>query len=170
MNRCILSHTLVFCDIETLSTKVSTSASQHLPKPKELGARLRHERQRLGLSQQVFGEIGGVQRVTQYLYEQGDRSPSIEYLLKVVRAGANLGYIAFGESGSRTAGGICLDRNVLATAYRLADEFGRDTKGRLLDVEYRAALFEAICSSVAHQSPKSIDWDEVRNNLKQSAA
>ena len=79
---------------QRMSTKVYKSTTQHQVSPKEVGERLKHERKRLGMSQEVFGAVGGVQRVTQYLYEQGDRSPTLEYLLRVVSAGVDLGYLA----------------------------------------------------------------------------
>ncbi|MCL7660626.1 XRE family transcriptional regulator, partial [Klebsiella pneumoniae] len=40
-----------------------------------IGSRLREERERLGLSQQALGEIGGVKKLTQLNYEKGDRAP-----------------------------------------------------------------------------------------------
>lgn len=44
-----------------------------------LGSRLRAERERLGLSQVAFGQLGGVKKLTQLKYEQGVRQPNIDY-------------------------------------------------------------------------------------------
>lgn len=43
--------------------------------------RLRIERERLGLTQAEFAELGGVSRMAQWKYENGDYFPSVEYLL-----------------------------------------------------------------------------------------
>lgn len=155
---------------QRMSTKIYKSTTQHQVSPKEVGERLKHERKRLGMSQEVFGAVGGVQRVTQYLYEQGDRSPTLEYLLRVVSAGVDLGYLAFGEQGAKLEGRVCLDKQVLVSVYRLVDEFSRDSKGRLLDVEHRLSLFESLCSAVAGKSLASIDWTALRRTLKRSVA
>ncbi|VCU67782.1 putative transcriptional regulator [Pseudomonas synxantha] len=40
-----------------------------------IGSRLRQERERLGLPQKVFGEIGGVEANAQGKYENGGRAP-----------------------------------------------------------------------------------------------
>ena len=45
-----------------------------------IGSRLRQERERLGLSQKVFGEIGGVEANAQGKYESGGRVPKADYL------------------------------------------------------------------------------------------
>jgi len=54
------------------------------------GDRLRSERNKLGLTQAAFGEIGGVTKKTQSLYEGGTRSPDVEYLQKITKAGVNI--------------------------------------------------------------------------------
>ena len=43
-----------------------------------IGLRLRQERERLGLSQKIFGEIGGVEANAQGKYENGDRAPKAD--------------------------------------------------------------------------------------------
>lgn len=50
-----------------------------------IGSRLRQERERLGLSQRVFGEIGGVEANAQGNYERGGRAPRADYLSLVAQ-------------------------------------------------------------------------------------
>ena len=64
---------------------------------KTIGERLREERQRLGLNQPDFGARGGIKKVAQIHYEQGERSPDAEYLAGVAAAGADVLYIVTGE-------------------------------------------------------------------------
>lgn len=62
-----------------------------------IGERLREERERLGLSQPVFGEIGGVQKLAQSNYEQGKRAPDADYLAAVAASGVDVRYVVTGE-------------------------------------------------------------------------
>lgn len=137
---------------------------------KSLGRRLKHERKRLGMSQDAFGKVGGVQRATQYLYEQGDRIPSIEYLVRIVTAGADLGYLVFGEKNYGVQDGWNLDKDVLLSVYALVDEFARDSKGRLLDLEHRLAFFKAACNLVSGKSENEVDWESIRVSIKNIVA
>lgn len=58
--------------------------------------RLKLERERLGLSQSAFAEIGGVQKRSQINYEQGSRKPDTKYLEGIAAAGADVAYILTG--------------------------------------------------------------------------
>jgi len=51
-----------------------------------LGRRLRDERERLGLTQDQFGGIGGVQKRAQVRYESGGRMPDADYLLRLAES------------------------------------------------------------------------------------
>ena len=61
-----------------------------------IGARLREERERLGLSQRAFGEIGGVEPNAQGKYENGDRTPKADYLAAVAAKGVDVLYVLTG--------------------------------------------------------------------------
>jgi len=61
------------------------------------GERLRTERERLGLSQAAFGELGGVQKVAQINYEKGKRHPDAEYLAAIAAAGVDVLYVLTGQ-------------------------------------------------------------------------
>ena len=61
-----------------------------------IGLRLRQERERLGLSQKSFGEIGGVEANAQGRYENGDRAPKADYLSRVAVRGVDVLYVLTG--------------------------------------------------------------------------
>lgn len=58
--------------------------------------RLKEERVRLGMSQEAFGEVGGVQKGAQHNYEHGRRKPDSEYLEKIQKIGVDIGYLFCG--------------------------------------------------------------------------
>lgn len=61
--------------------------------------RLKEERERMGLSQEKFGAIGGVKKLAQINYEKGERNPDSAYLAAIAVAGADVRYIL--EGGKR---------------------------------------------------------------------
>ncbi|WP_338480467.1 helix-turn-helix transcriptional regulator [Pseudomonas trivialis] len=63
-----------------------------------IGSRLRQERERLGLSQKVFGEIGGVEANAQGKYESGGRAPKADYLSRVAEKGVDVLYVLTGNA------------------------------------------------------------------------
>lgn len=63
-----------------------------------IGSRLRQERERLGLSQRVFGEIGGVEANAQVKYERGGRAPRADYLSLVAQIGVDVLYVLTGTA------------------------------------------------------------------------
>ena len=60
------------------------------------GGRLRHERARLGWTQQVMAEKGGVTRITQGRYERGEAYPDLVYLAALAGAGVDFVYVCCG--------------------------------------------------------------------------
>lgn len=59
--------------------------------------RLKEERERMGLSQEKFGAIGGVKKLAQINYEKGERNPDSAYLAAIGAAGADVRYILEGQ-------------------------------------------------------------------------
>lgn len=88
----------------------------------DIGQRLKRERERLGLSQTAFGALGEVKKNAQSNYEQGERSPSAEYLARIAKAGADILYIVTGQPN---AGGLSPEEAVLVSGYRAMDARGR---------------------------------------------
>jgi transcriptional regulator with XRE-family HTH domain len=64
-----------------------------------LGSRLKEERKALGLSQQDFAAIGGVEANAQGKYENGQRMPRSNYLCALGHSGVDVLYLL---SGRRT--------------------------------------------------------------------
>ena len=62
----------------------------------DFSERLREERARLGLTQEAFGELGGVRKQAQSLYESGKRTPDAAYLAGLHRAGVDVTYLLVG--------------------------------------------------------------------------
>lgn len=63
---------------------------------REVGLRIREERERLGYNQTDFAAIGGMSRKTQFDYESGTRAPDGSYLIGITTAGADVQYIITG--------------------------------------------------------------------------
>lgn len=84
-----------------------------------LGLRLKQERKRLGLSQQSFGKIGGVEPNAQGKYESGERSPRADYLQKITAAGVDTQYVLNGIASG--LGGQQSNPAVRASSLKLPD-------------------------------------------------
>lgn len=69
----------------------------------DIGARLKSERLRLGLSQAAIGAIGGVEANAQGRYENGTRFPRADYLALIAQSGVD---VLFVITGMRTESGI----------------------------------------------------------------
>ncbi|MDF1622506.1 MAG: helix-turn-helix domain-containing protein [Pseudohongiella nitratireducens] len=63
---------------------------------RDIGQRIRSERERLGYRQAEFSAQGAVGRNSQSGYESGDRAPTAEYLARVARLGADIQFIVTG--------------------------------------------------------------------------
>ncbi|WP_122550150.1 helix-turn-helix domain-containing protein [Pseudomonas viridiflava] len=64
---------------------------------KDFGARLKEERQALGLSQHRFAAIGGVEANAQGKYENGKRMPRSTYLVALSEQGVDVLYVLCGK-------------------------------------------------------------------------
>lgn len=106
----------------------------------QLNERLREERERLGLSQDEFAEIGGVQRRSQGNYERGERVPDAAYLAAIAGSGVDVLYIV---TGIRTppASPVALD----------ADTQGMVDLYQRLPAEDRVAM-KRLANSAAQQT------------------
>lgn len=87
-----------------------------------IGERLKEERLRLNLSQEAFGELGGVAKVAQFNYEKDKRKPDAEYLKKLFRHGIDIVYVLTGKR----------------------DEFSKDEL-ELIELFRKASLKKKIC-------------------------
>lgn len=133
------------------------------------GRRLRSERDRLAMTQDDFGALGGVRRLTQHLYEQDSRVPDLKYLMGVATAGVDLVYLMLGR---REALGnpehISMSAAQLTELYRLVDEFATDAKGRLLPLDARVKFFQMLVSSFGDAGAASTP-DQLRERMARFA-
>lgn len=84
---------------------------------KSKGARLREERERLGLSQAALGELGGVRKLTQLKYEQDESSPGWDYFETAARLGLDVLYVI---NGTRSTGTLSSHEQALLGLYQAA--------------------------------------------------
>jgi transcriptional regulator with XRE-family HTH domain len=62
----------------------------------EMGARLREERERLGLSQSEFAALGGATKRTQIAWEKGEQVPNAEFLAHAAAQGVDVLFVVTG--------------------------------------------------------------------------
>ena len=101
----------------------------------DIGTRLREERERLGMTQEGFGQAGGVLKRALIRYEKGERMPDATFLAAIAAAGADVLYILTGQrSGVAAAAPVAaeppatqLSRRALAVAqnYEATSEEGK---------------------------------------------
>lgn len=92
---------------------------------KGIGLRLREERERLGLTQRAFGDIGGVEPNAQGKYESGERTPRADYLAAVAARGVDALYVLSGVPTPRMLDDLRPEENQLIDCFRrlhLADQ------------------------------------------------
>lgn len=90
-----------------------------------IGARLREERERVGLSQPEMGEVGGVTKLTQLNYEKGERMPDAAYLSVLHESlGIDVSYILTGQRTPIPEGIVTVsqEEKALLENYRAMDK------------------------------------------------
>ncbi len=128
--------------------------------------RLRSERARMNLTQEQFGALGGVKRVSQYLYEQEDgRVPDINYLLRLKEHGVDVAFLVLGQRQSPGGGTGKLGTPLLLSAFRAVDEFARDQDGELLPYAERERFFQFLCTALS-EDPSAGDPVDLRSRLR----
>lgn len=97
----------------------------------EMGARLRQERKRLGLSQREMGLVGGVAANAQGKYESGERVPKADYLAALAGAGVDVLYV------------LTNTRNTEATVDNILSNVNdsRESNALLLEVKHAVRHF-----------------------------
>lgn len=91
---------VVFTDILRVQLDSVKSHLFHMTPEDEansIGARLSGERHRLGLTQEQFAKLGGVQRRAQAHYEAGKRTPDANYLAAISGGGVDVIYLLTGR-------------------------------------------------------------------------
>lgn len=89
----------------------------------DIGNRLREERERLGMTQEVFGALGGVLKRALIRYESGERYPDAAFLRGVSAVGVDVLYVLTGQRTPKVPSLDALpeDERVLLSGYRLCN-------------------------------------------------
>ena len=74
----------------------------------------------MGLSQERFAALGGVQKRAQINYEAGERVPDAAYLEGVSVVGANVLYVVTGKRAEPPAPALTAEEQLLVDSYRQA--------------------------------------------------
>lgn len=109
-----------------------------------IGFRLRKERERLGLSQRAFGEIGGVEANAQGKYESGDRAPKADYLAAVAAIGVDVLYVITGAPTPVSIDNLDVVEEKVLCNYRILQKEDQDAIQRLTSTMAEAAGAYAI--------------------------
>lgn len=123
----------------------------------DLGARLREERERLGLNQEEFGGAGGVTRRTVTAWERGDQCPNAAFLGALAGIGADVLYLV---TGKRASDGLDpLRRAVL-------DSFDRCSPEKQIEaVQYMALLAAGVAPGPSGQPAKTVTKAKVSKSI-----
>ncbi|MCK9506426.1 MAG: helix-turn-helix domain-containing protein [Porticoccaceae bacterium] len=95
------------------------------------GERLREERERLGLNQDEFGEIGGVNRNSQANYEKNKRNPDSAYMAAVAQKGVDVLYVLTGQRTPRKEEGLSEREKAVLDNFRSLPEGDQASVQRL---------------------------------------
>ncbi len=87
-----------------------------------IGPRLREERERLGLTQRVFGDIGGVEPNAQGKYESGERTPRVDYLAALAKRGVDALYVLSGAHTPAPLDSLTVDEDRVLALFRRLPE------------------------------------------------
>lgn len=97
----------------------------------KFGERLKEERKALGLSQQEFGSIGGVEANAQGRYESGERLPKSDYLMAIGQKGVDLLYVLTGHRTRLSEGELSTEETRIIQHYRSLDEEDQEAIAQL---------------------------------------
>lgn len=107
---------------------------------KNIGLRLKEERERMGLSQVAMGEIANVKKLTQLNYEKGERFPDALYLSTLANFGLDVQYVV---TGIRTTSNLSVDEQDLIDKFRTAP------------LAVKAATLGALTAGTSQQTSKT---------------
>lgn len=97
----------------------------------DLGSRLKDTRKGMGLSQQEFGAIGGVEANAQGKYESGERIPRCDYLAALSKKGIDVLYILSGKKTPMANESLNEAERTIITHYRVLSEDDREAISQL---------------------------------------
>jgi transcriptional regulator with XRE-family HTH domain len=113
-----------------------------------IGSRLRQERERLGLSQKIFGEIGGVEANAQGKYENGGRAPKADYLSRVAERGVDVLYVLTGNPTPTLIENLSHMEEKVLGSYRALFKEDQDAIRRLTSTLAEFSIAHALKSKI----------------------
>ena len=87
----------------------------------QMGARLREERERLGLSPASFAALGGASIHSAHEWERGASSPETEFLARVASRGVDVLYVLTAQRAAGSAEVLTPDQAAFVEHYQHAD-------------------------------------------------
>lgn len=114
----------------------------------EVAARIRQERERLGMTQAAFGELAGLGRATQIFYENNDRQPDTKYFQKLRERGIDVDYLQTGQRTRSTYNDeewLHFKNEILWVSFSAAVKIGLP-EASAASVDASLAAFKAFCT------------------------
>lgn len=116
------------------------------------GARLKGEREKLGLTQEEFARLGGVQKLAQHRYEKGLTQPSVSYLYAIEPYGVDIGYLLDGRRGGAAPQGSDIDIELMQGIIieledclsKLGVLLSSNKKARIIAMLYRSFCVDGV--------------------------
>lgn len=125
-----------------------------------LGDRLKAERKRLGWTREKMAENGQVSRATQRLYDLTERVPPLIYLYRLGNAGADLGYLLFGESARvNSDNSLVISQEALRQTFKLVAEMLISEQGRISTPDQAAELLLTLLKEIHTAESPEIDFN-----------
>lgn len=110
-----------------------------------IAARLKEERSRLGMTQPVVAELGGVSKTTVVSYESGVHVPDAVFLSRLAARGFDVGYVLSGERAAIKAGAD-LDWDLLQGVMEVVSTF-EERRQRGLTPAVKVRIIRILYSS-----------------------
>lgn len=102
----------------------------------EIADRLKEERERLGLSQTAFGQLGGAGKTTVIAWERGSAFPNAAFLALLAEHGLDVAYVVTGSRKGPPPLTLTAEEQVLLDHFRSASkEVRRAALGALLGAQ-----------------------------------
>lgn len=125
---------------------------------------------RLGLTQSELAKAGGVNRITIYQYEKGDRRPSLNFLIGAMEVGVSLVFTLFGAHQLIVAQDKFVDLELATDIYALVDKAAIDKKGRPLPLVKRKKIYKELLSLAVNMKKDEVDKSQIKAALMELVA
>ena len=124
----------------------------------EVAARIRQERERLGMTQAAFGELAGLGRATQIFYENNDRQPDTKYFQKLRERGIDVDYLQTGQrsrSMYNDAEWLHFKNEILWASFSATVKIGL-SEASAASVDASLAAFKAFCTVYSGRNDNAV--------------